>query len=248
MWLCGELPRGPAVAVVGTRHPTTEALHFAHELSGDLVRAGVAVLSGGAEGIDGAVHRGALDAGGPTVVVAGSCITRPFPEKHEELFHEVVVAGGAYLTHAPHGQAPTQPAFLIRNSYLVALSHVVVVVEAPHRSGARNAARWARRLGRPLFVVPAAPWSPQGAGCIEELRLGARPLTSARDVLRELDRLRQHAIPSLLGESPANSTASGDEHETEQVLQVLDEGEAVLTLERRGALVPGSPAPGGAAK
>jgi DNA processing protein len=69
---------------------------------------------------------------------------------------------------------------------LVACSAAVVVVQAPLRSGARNAALWARRLGRPLFVVPHAPWEAAGAGCVEELKLGATPLTSAKQVVRAL--------------------------------------------------------------
>jgi DNA processing protein len=78
---------------------------------------------------------------------------------------------------------------------LVALSQVVVVVEAPLISGARNAAKWARELGRPLFVVPAVPWNPRGVGCIRELELGARPIASVAPVLRWLRDRGWHAVP-----------------------------------------------------
>lgn len=194
LYLVGELPGGPAVAIVGTRDPTTEAARFTEHLAGALAREGVTILSGGASGIDSAAHLGALDAGGVTVVVAPSGFERPFPSENRDLFRRVVEHGGAYLT----AEAPDAPAasskFFPRNSYLVALADVVVVVEAPFRSGARNAAKWARRLGRKLFVVPGVPWNPRSHGCVLELRLGAEPLLTPRDVLRALADQRLHGL------------------------------------------------------
>src|SRR6266849_4277344 len=90
LFLRGELPRGPAVAIVGTRHPTTRGAEYARELAFELAQAGVAVLSGGAEGIDTEAHRGALAAGGVTVVVAPAGFEHPFPEQNAELFRAVV--------------------------------------------------------------------------------------------------------------------------------------------------------------
>ncbi len=80
--LRGELPRGSAVAIVGTRHPTAAYPNFARDLARELAEAGVAVLSGGAKGIDTEAHRGALAAGGVTVVVASAGFERPYPEKN----------------------------------------------------------------------------------------------------------------------------------------------------------------------
>ena len=205
LYLHGELPRGPAVAIVGTRHATRPARRFACKLGAELSRAGVAILSGGAEGIDTEAHRGALRAGGPTVVVAPAGFERPFPPENAPLFRRILEAGGAYLS----ARAPTEPAevftFFRRNALLVALAHAVVVVEAPVRSGARNAAHYARRLGRPLLVAPAAPWNVCGRGCLLELGLGARMLSSFRDVLDALAEQRLHPIP--LGSGPVEAAA-----------------------------------------
>lgn len=202
LYLRGELPRGPAVAIVGTREPTAESAHFAEELALALASADIAVISGGAEGIDTCAHRGALAAGGCTVVVAAAGFERPYPEKNAELFRRVVSNGGAYLSLVPSEEPATSGAFFVRNSCLVALAHAVVVVEAPLRSGARNAAKHARQLGRPLFVVPHPPWNARGRGCAAELRLGARLLMSKKDLLKELDEQRQHSLPFVLPRSP----------------------------------------------
>lgn len=196
MFLRGDLPRGPAVAIVGTRHPSPRAARFAYDLGQHLAEAGVAVISGGAKGIDTEAHRGALAAGGVTVVVAPAGFDRPFPEQNGELFRRVVERGGAYLSLMEASGAATRGGFFARNACLVALSHVVAVVEAPLRSGARNAAAVARRLGRPLYVMPASPWHAKGRGCLAELRLGARPLCSVKDLLKALAEQNLHALNS----------------------------------------------------
>ena len=195
LYLRGELPRGPSVAIVGTRRPTRWGERFAERLAHALARAGVAVLSGGAIGIDAAAHEGALRARGTTVAVAPAGWARPFPSENRDLFERIVGAGGAYASLVPDATAATQPAFFARNACLVALSHVLVVVEAGFRSGALNAARWARELGRPLLVVPHSPWSKKGRGCLIELRRGAGICEGPGDVLRELDRLFLTPLP-----------------------------------------------------
>ena len=90
------------------------------------------------------------------------------------------------MAHVPDDEPATRAAFFARNGYLVALAHVVVVVQAGLRSGARNAAAQARRLGRPLLVVPSSPWIARGRGCLAELRHGARPCERAQDVIAAL--------------------------------------------------------------
>jgi DNA processing protein len=234
LFLRGELPRGPAIAIVGTRHPTLEYANFAHDLACDLAEAGVAVLSGGAEGIDTEAHRGALAGGGATVVVAPAGFERPFPEKNRELFARIVATGGAYLSLAEPDCPATQGIFFARNACLVALAHLVVVVESPIRSGARNAAAYARRLGRPLYVVPAAPWHGNGRGCLAELRLGAQVLISAKDLLKALRALNLHAVepaaPALSAIRPQQESLSFTE--TSPPMPARD---AVLDAVRRGA-------------
>src|SRR5262245_44706067 len=98
LYLHGELPRGPAVAVVGTRKPSPEALSFTRNFAAELAAAGVAIVSGGAEGVDTAAHQGALDAGGVTVAVTAAGFERPFPQVNAGLFREIVARGGAYLS------------------------------------------------------------------------------------------------------------------------------------------------------
>jgi len=199
LYLSGALPGPPYVAVVGTRRPTGEGVAFAEALAGELARVGVGVLSGGAVGIDAAVHRGVLGANGCTLVVAPAGWNKPFPPEHAGLFREVVSRGGGYLSLCSPDEVATRSRFFSRNACLVALAHAVVVVEAGYRSGARNAAKHARVLGRKLFAVPSAPWVPAGRGCIAELKAGATPLESAKDVLTYLSDQNLHILGPQLG-------------------------------------------------
>ncbi len=195
LFLTGALPAGPRVAIVGTRRPTPEAYRFTLELALELAQAGVVVVSGGAVGIDTAAHQGALQAGGGTLVVAPASFECPYPEENRLLFRQVVERGGGYLTAFDQPTVARRHAFFSRNALMVSLSTSVILVQAPFRSGARNAVLWARRLGRSYWVVPHAPWCPQGAAGVAELRLGGKPLASAKDVLSWLSRHHYHAIP-----------------------------------------------------
>src|SRR5688572_1053866 len=233
LYVLGELPRGPAVAIVGTRHPSAEGAQFARTLSKELAAAGVAVLSGGAKGIDREAHVGALEAGGVTVVVAPAGYLKPFPEEHAELFARVLVSGGAYVSLVPPERAATRGAFFVRNRCLVALSQLVVVVQAPWRSGARNAANHARRLGRPLFVVPSSPWIAEGRGCVLELKLGAAVCEGARDVLRALDGLGAVPLAPALAEDPEPEPTAQKSFDFESISERGGEPDEGLELDVR---------------
>lgn len=181
--------RGHAVAIVGSRSPTPEAVAFTRELASKLAAAGVVVVSGGAVGIDTAAHEAAL-ASGITWCVAPNGRGHPFPPESAELFETIAASDRSRMIWPfSDGQEKTQETPKQRNEILVALAKVVVVVQAHLKSGSRNAAAHARRLGRPLFVVPAAPWMPAFSGSLYELshpRGGARPLCHASQLFRFL--------------------------------------------------------------
>lgn len=195
LYLTGVLPPGPRVAIVGTRTPTKEAYEYTLALASELAQAGVVVVSGGALGIDTAAHEGALQAGAGTLVVAPSSFDCPYPERNRGLFHRVVERGGGYLTFFDTPTVARRHAFFARNALLVSLSATLVIVQAPFRSGARNAALWARTLGRPYWVVPHPPWCLRGSSSVAELRLGGKPLATAKELLGWLAERGHHGVP-----------------------------------------------------
>lgn len=177
----GQVPQGPAIAIVGTRKCTEAARAFAKDLAAQAVAAGIVVWSGGALGIDTAAHEGALDAGGSTVVVLGGGLSHPSPPENARLFERVRKSSASCLVSREEDDVAAERAlFFARNRVLAAACDVLVVVECPLQSGARNAAKHARELGRPVLVLLQGPWVAAARGCFHEYeQLGAKPLRDA---------------------------------------------------------------------
>jgi DNA processing protein len=155
VWIAGEagLARAPLrVSVVGSRRVSEPGARRAAKLARALARAGVVVVSGLAEGVDGIAHRATIDAGGRTIAVIGTTIDRCYPAGHASLQTEI------YTHHLLVSQFdPAQPTFpsgfARRNRLMALVSHASVVVEAGDSSGTLSQAAETIRLGRPLFIM-----------------------------------------------------------------------------------------------
>lgn len=178
-----ELLGRPAVAVVGSRHPTVYGAQAAAMLAADLSRAGVVVVSGMARGIDGAAHAAAL--GGGTIGVLGCGIDVVYPPEQAPLY-ERVAGEGLLLSEFLPGEPPLPHHFPRRNRVIAALARGVLVVEATERSGAMATVRHALELGRDVYAVPGPIGRPTSAGTNRLIQEGAKLVTTAADVLEEL--------------------------------------------------------------
>ncbi|ORW07373.1 DNA processing protein DprA [Mycolicibacter longobardus] len=182
-----------STAIVGTRAATSYGELVAADLAAGLAERDVAVVSGGAYGIDGAAHRAALAAVGTTVAVLAGGIDIPYPAGHSALLHRIG-GHGLLVTEYPPGVRPVRYRFLTRNRLVAALSGATVVVEAGLRSGAANTAAWARLLGRQVAAVPGPVTSAASAGCHVLLRAGAELVTRADEVIELVGRVGELAI------------------------------------------------------
>ncbi|MDQ3128992.1 MAG: DNA-processing protein DprA, partial [Chloroflexota bacterium] len=158
------------VAIVGTRRPTERGRLLAARIAGAVSRAGAAVISGLAIGIDGAAHAAAVAEGGPTVAVLGSGHERLFPRAHAALAASIVAADGAVISEFWLRMPPSRHTFPRRNRLISALADATIVVEAGIRSGALITAKCALEQGRDLFIVPGGLDEPRSAGCLAWLR------------------------------------------------------------------------------
>ncbi len=190
-----------AAAVVGTRAATAYGERVAGDLAAGLAEHDVAVVSGGAYGIDGAAHRGALDCDGITVAVLAGGLDIPYPAGHSALLHRIG-QHGLLFTEYPPGVRPARHRFLTRNRLVAAVAGAAVVVEAGLRSGAANTAAWARALGRVVAAVPGPVTSSASAGCHALLRNGAELVTRADDIVELVGN-----IGELAPEEPRPTTA-----------------------------------------
>jgi DNA processing protein len=215
-----------AAAVVGTRAATVYGERVAGDLAAGLAEHDVAVVSGGAYGIDGAAHRAALDCDGITVAVLAGGLDIPYPAGHSALLHRIG-QHGLLFTEYPPGVRPARHRFLTRNRLVAGVAGAAVVVEAGLRSGAANTAAWARALGRVVAAVPGPVTSSASAGCHALLRNGAQLVTRADDVVE----LVGH-IGELAPEEPRPATALDGLSDAErQVYEALPSRGAVTVDE-----------------
>jgi DNA processing protein len=196
-------------SIVGTRAATNYGEHVAADLASGLAERDVAIVSGGAYGIDGVAHRATLAAGGVTVAVLAGGIDVPYPAGHAALLHRVG-ANGLVVSEYPPGVRPARYRFLTRNRLVAALTGATVVVEAGLRSGAANTAAWARALGRPVCAVPGPVTSSASAGCHVLLRNGAELVSRAADVVELVGRAGELAPEPARPTSPLDDLADAE--------------------------------------
>ena len=176
-----------SVAVVGTRKATAYGRESAYQLSYDMARAGVTIVSGLARGIDSVAHRAALEAGQRTIAVLGSGVDVIYPREHTSLADQVV-QNGALISEHPPGTRPSAQNFPRRNRIMSGMTLGTVVVEADEHSGALITASHALEQNREVFAVPGSILSPSSRGTNRLIMNSAAKLVSDyKDVLEELN-------------------------------------------------------------
>lgn len=175
----------PQVAIVGARQASRSGLGHAEAFAAELARAGFVITSGLADGIDGAAHRAALDAGLPTIAVVGTGLDLVYPRKHAVLARRMGT-GGALVSEYPLGTPARAGHFPRRNRILAGLALGTLVVEAGLPSGSLVSARLAAEQGREVFALPGSIHNPLARGCHQLIRDGARLVESARELVELL--------------------------------------------------------------
>ena len=226
IYIRGTLPEKqlPTVAIVGTRKATEDGRRLTRETALELGRAGVVVVSGLAMGVDAAAHEGALDAYGITIAVLGNGIDSVYPVQNEKLAKKILASGGAIISEYGTGEPSYKGNFIERNRIISGLSLGTVVIEAPKHSGALTTARFAGEDGRAIFVFPGPSKSPYYAGSHALIRDGATLVTSASEILEDLDiKSDSHALQ-------VNLDKFGDNER--MILEALNVAGSALNVDR----------------
>lgn len=175
----------PSIAIVGSRNSSRSGQQVARDFSKALGEQGWAIVSGLAEGIDGAAHAGALDANAPTLAVLGGAVDRLYPKTHTRLARQILEAGGALISEYPPGTEPQAAFFPRRNRIIAALSDGVLVVEAALMSGSLITARVGSEIGRPVMAIPGSIHSTHSKGCHDMIKKGALLVETSQEVIGE---------------------------------------------------------------
>ncbi|MGI6076114.1 MAG: DNA-processing protein DprA [Pyramidobacter sp.] len=191
LYIKGTLPDFEmSYSVVGTRRCTPYGFKTAERLGAALAQAGMTVLSGGARGIDGAAHGGALSQGGITAAVLGTGVDVVWPPEHDELFDNILKKG-ALISEYPLGRPGLPWRFPRRNRIIAALSKALVVVESPFKGGAMITARLAMEMGREIWAVPGRIDERVSEGSNRLILDGAVPLVSIKDFIDTINAFGQ---------------------------------------------------------
>jgi len=224
--LLARLEPHDAVAVVGSRRASSYGREVSRQLGADLARAGMAVVSGLAFGVDACAHRGALD-DGLTVAVLGTGADVPYPTNHRSLARRIAESG-LILSEMPPGTGAWRWSFPARNRIIAGLAGMTVVVEAAERSGSILTADFAVDLGRDLGAVPGPVSARTSVGTNALLANGAAVVRDAQDVLDSV------LGPQARGAEPAGEALSAGARLAVQVVEqgatTCDEVAAVLGL------------------
>lgn len=180
-----ELLSLPQIAIVGSRNATPQGLEIAQGFAAELARRGLTITSGLALGIDGAAHRGALDADGNTIAICGTGLDLIYPARHKKLGQEIEQRG-LMVSEFPPGTPSRPENFPQRNRIISGLALGVLVVEAALESGSLITARFAAEQGRDVFAIPGSIHNVLSKGCHRLIREGAKLVESVDDILEEI--------------------------------------------------------------
>jgi DNA processing protein len=237
---------GAQLAVVGARSASAQGVANAREFARAFARAGLAITSGMADGIDGAAHAGALEGNGATIAVIGTGADLVYPRKHRELAARIV-QHGAIVSEYPLGTPARAEHFPQRNRLIAGLALGTLVIEASLHSGSLITSRLAGEMGREVFALPGSIHNPLSRGCHKLIREGARLTETAQEVIAALApgaqalgaqlRERLEAAP----DQPSLSASASRERDPDYARLLAALGEAPLGLDElatRTALKP----------
>ncbi len=177
----------PRIAVVGTRHVTSYGRMVTQRFTKDLVNAGFVIVSGFMYGVDAIAHETAIDCGGKTIAVLGYGLEAPYyPRSHARLAEKILSHGSCIVSEFDSRTVAIPENFPRRNRIVSGLSLGVLVTQAGVKSGSLITARLAVEQGREVFAIPGPIESPYSEGTKELINLGAKLVTSIRDIVDEL--------------------------------------------------------------
>ncbi|MEA3475461.1 MAG: DNA-processing protein DprA [Candidatus Cloacimonadota bacterium] len=186
LYIKGEiLPQDSrAIAIVGTRKPTNYGRLSAIKIGVEIARTGFTIVSGLAYGIDSCAHKAALDAGGRTIAVYGTGLDIVYPAVHRALAKDIIQSG-ALISEFPLGTKIEAWNFPTRNRIISGMCKGTFVIEGKKTSGALLTAKMALEQNRDVFALPGNINSPQSEGPNYLIKLGAKIVTKAEDILEE---------------------------------------------------------------
>ena len=201
--------------VVGARRTPAPALKLGARICKELSN-GVAIVTGTADGGDGAAIEGALSGGGKVICVLAGGFSA-LPQANIQLLGEVAKRG-LLISPYPHETEIRAFSYEYRNKLLASLGEGVLVLGAAEKSGALITAKYAISQGKPVFAFPYFPGSAAGEGCNKLLKTGGILTESSSDITARMDIKTEEKTRAVV--------LTADEEKLLSALKTLAEGHA----------------------
>ena len=186
LYVKGRLPNPeqPSVAIIGARMCSEYGRYLAREFGMELANAGIQIISGMADGVDGISQKAAMLAGGKSYAVMGCGVNYCYPPENRDVY-ELLNEHGGILSEYPPDTQPRANLFPPRNRIISALADLVLVIEARKHSGTLITVDMALEQGREVFAIPGRITDRLSDGCNMLIRQGAGIALSPADLLQE---------------------------------------------------------------
>lgn len=189
------------ISVIGARRCSDYGKNMAYNLSNQLAKEGVVIVSGMARGIDSLSHQGALKAKGKTIAVLGFGHKYCYPAENKSLM-EQIAQEGCLISEYPPDTEPAKYMFPQRNRIIAGLSEGLIVIEAGEKSGTLTTVDFALEEGRNVMTLPANITSQTAKGTNELIKQGCPMITNVDDVFFEMgkEKVRQKKVKETKAE------------------------------------------------
>lgn len=192
----GEFPNFDdtlVISVVGSRKADLNAIKTTEYLCAELSKNGVIIVSGGADGIDAASHKGAMRGTSPTVAILACSQEYPYLMRNKMLRNKIVETGGCLITEYPESTGVQKGTFQVRNRIMAALCDGLLVVRAAVKGGTMITVKHATKQNKDIFAVPGDINDPLSEGTNKLIKDGAAPVTDVMDILDNYSIFKQSA-------------------------------------------------------
>lgn len=212
------------IAVAGTRSMTAHGRRMAQHITADLAEIGCTIIGGMSDGIDACAHHAALDVGGKTVAVLPCGVDVIYPSSQYDLYWEIAEHGCVISEFLP-GTRPIGANFQARNRLIAGMSHGVLHVQSPEKSGSLITTKWAVQYNRDIFAIPGDVDVRQSQGPNNLIRSGAKLVESAMDVVEEYGYL----FANYTKQKPETLSPATENDQEKAIINVLISGDADVT-------------------
>lgn len=221
-----------AIAIVGTRKASNYGKLSTQKIASEIAKSGFTIISGLAYGIDGCAHNAALNVGGRTIAVFGTGLETVYPSSHRNLA-ERIAQNGALISEFPMGTKIETWNFPTRNRIISGMSKGTLVIEGGKKSGALLTAKMALDQNREVFAIPGNINSKNSEGPNYLIKLGAKIVTKASDILEEYQVQMQVDTEKITPKMNKNE---------EKIYKLLQQNEKNLNLDKMVEISNFSPA------